>query len=81
MEPKRSDCKMQGKQKAGQRSKQKSKKVLLDWLQRMLYILEERRIDIKLYQVNGTCVPHLIVTFEDDYPDWSDSVTQRSFLG
>jgi hypothetical protein len=40
---------------------------------KVLYTIDKKRIDIKLYPVEGW-MPHLMVTFEESFPDWSYSV-------
>lgn len=43
---------------------------------RVFYTYEERRVDIKLYPLDEK-LPHLMVTAEEGYPDWSDSAPRE----
>jgi hypothetical protein len=43
---------------------------------RVFYTFEERRVDIKLYPSDET-LPHLMITFEEGYPYWSDIVARE----
>jgi hypothetical protein len=42
----------------------------------VFYTFEERRVDVKLYPSDET-LPHLMITFEEGYPDWSDTAARQ----